>query len=308
MRVVAYNGARVRRCEGARVRSARVRRCEGATVRGSESATMKIIDLGSGTPVVLVPGIQGRWEWLRPGVEALARSCRVITFSLADEPTSGGTFNEADGFTSYIDQISEAMDASGVKKAVVCGVSYGGLIAAAFAARHPERVSGLVLVSAIPPDWQPDSRVRFYLRAPVLLSPLFCFASVRMHPEIAAAAPGFLSGITTSARCARTALRYIFSPTRMARRIQLLETLELRRELAAVKVPTLVITGEPALDRVVPVRRTRDYLAIWPHAVGATIARTGHLGVITRPAEFARIVTPFAQQASYEQDRRRHVV
>jgi pimeloyl-ACP methyl ester carboxylesterase len=269
---------------------------------------MKIVDLGSGLPVVLVPGIQGRWEWLRPGVEALARCCRVITFSLVDEPTSEGAFDEAAGFGSYIDQIVEAMDAAGVKRAVVCGVSYGGLIAAAFAARHPERVSGLVLVSAIPPDWRPDSRVRFYLRAPVLLSPLFCLASVRMHPEIAAATAGWLQGIAASARCARTALRYIFSPTRMARRVQLVQTLELRRELAALKVPTLVVTGEPALDRVVPVHRTHAYLALWPHAAAATIERTGHLGIITRPAEFARIVTPFAQLASYEQDRRRHVV
>ena len=48
-----------------------------------------MIDRGSGTPVVLVPGIQGRWEWMRPAVDALAARCRVLTFSLCDEPTSG---------------------------------------------------------------------------------------------------------------------------------------------------------------------------------------------------------------------------
>ena len=52
-------------------------------------ALLKVMDLGHGEPVVIVPGIQGRWEWMRPGVEALAERCRVLTFSLGDEPTRG---------------------------------------------------------------------------------------------------------------------------------------------------------------------------------------------------------------------------
>lgn len=259
---------------------------------------MKIVDIGSGTPIVLIPGIQGRWEWMRTSVEALARHCRVITFSLADEPTSNGRFDEVTGFACYVEQIADAMDTRGIATAVVCGVSYGGLIAAAFAARHPERVSGLALASAVPPSWSPDARVRFYLHAPRLLSPLFCLASVRMHREIAAATPGVLRGIAASARHGHNVLRHRFSPTRMARRVRLLEGLALERELAAVYVPTLVVTGEPALDRIVPVHRTREYIAFWPHAEEATLARTGHLGVITRPVEFARIVSAFAERAS----------
>ena len=44
---------------------------------------MQIIDRGSGPPLVLVTGIQGRWEYLLPAVEALSRHLRVLTFSLA---------------------------------------------------------------------------------------------------------------------------------------------------------------------------------------------------------------------------------
>src|SRR5688572_10154336 len=161
---------------------------------------MQIVDLGSGPPVVLVPGIQGRWEWLRPGVDALAQHCRVITFSLADEPTAGSRFDEANGFGSYVDQVGAAMDQAGLKHATICGMSYGGLIAAAFAARHSERTAALVLASAIPASWAPDARVRFFLRAPVMLSPLFCVASLRMYPEIAAAAGGPLAGVGLTAR------------------------------------------------------------------------------------------------------------
>jgi pimeloyl-ACP methyl ester carboxylesterase len=257
---------------------------------------MNIVDLGSGPPVVLVPGIQGRWEWLRPGVEALAQHCRVITFSLADEPTAGSRFDEANGFGAYVGQVAAAMDQAGLKQATICGMSYGGLIAAAFAARHPERTAALVLASAIPASWAPDARVRFFLRAPVMLSPLFCVASLRMYPEIAAAAGGALPGMRLTARHGWNALRHLFSPARMARRVHLLEGLALERELRAVHLPTLILTGEPTLDRVVPVGMTRQYQTLWPHARLATIPRSGHLGVVTRPAEFARLVTSFVSE------------
>src|SRR5688572_19237261 len=154
---------------------------------------MRIVDVGSGAPVVIVPGIQGRWEWMKPAVDALAVTCRVITFSFADEPTCGGRFEAARGFDCYVEQIREAMDQAGVQHACVCGVSYGGLIAAAFAARHSSRVSSLMLVSALPPTWNPDARARFYLRFPRLLMPLFLVASLRMYKEIAAARPGLFS-------------------------------------------------------------------------------------------------------------------
>ncbi|PYR01316.1 MAG: alpha/beta hydrolase, partial [Acidobacteria bacterium] len=35
---------------------------------------MQIIEYGGGDPLVLIPGIQGRWEYMRPAIEALAAS------------------------------------------------------------------------------------------------------------------------------------------------------------------------------------------------------------------------------------------
>ena len=46
---------------------------------------MRIIERGSGTPIVVVPGVQGRWEYFAPAIDALARSFRVVTFSLCGE-------------------------------------------------------------------------------------------------------------------------------------------------------------------------------------------------------------------------------
>jgi pimeloyl-ACP methyl ester carboxylesterase len=259
----------------------------------------------------VIPGIQGRWEWMKPGIDALAARCRVITFSLCDEPScrdgrapaDAEGFDQTCGFARYVEQVRDAMDQAGVASATLCGVSYGGLIACAFAARWPERSRGLVLISALPPSWQPDARVRFYLRAPRLLTPLFMAASMRMYREIAAAHPGLGAGVRESARHAVNVLAHMFSPSRMARRVHLLEHAEL--EWALPSMPALVITGEPALDRVVPVRATREYLRWFPDARVVTVERTGHLGFITRPQVFADVVAPFAAQNAAAESRRR---
>ena len=254
---------------------------------------MKIVERGNGVPVVLVPGIQGRWEWMAPAVDALAARCRVITFSLADEPSAAWPARGI-GFDAYVEQIGQALDTLRLERAVICGVSYGGLIAAAFLRRYPERVAGLVLVSAIPPSWAPDARARFFMRRPRLLLPLFLLSSLRLHREIAAASAGWWQGIAASLRQGGRALTHFPAPDRMARRATLIVGAALDG-LAAIHVPTLVMTGETALDRVVPTALTAEYTRIWPHAATATLARTGHLGLVTRPEAFADAVVPFAQ-------------
>lgn len=269
---------------------------------------MKIVDAGSGPPIVIVPGIQGRWEWIRPGVEALARSCRVVTFSLADERTCGGRFDERRGFACYVDQVHEAMDQAGLSRAAVCGVSYGGLIAAAFAAAHAERTSALVLVSAISPSWSPDARAQFYLRAPRLLSPIFCVTSpLRLHREVAAAVPNLGQRLGVSARNGWNVVTHLFSPARMARRIHLLRQVDIRDSLTRIRVPTLLVTGEPHLDCVVPVRVTHEYLQLIPHAEQAVLERTGHIGIMTRPTALAALVAPFVQRAAQGRGARRRI-
>jgi pimeloyl-ACP methyl ester carboxylesterase len=265
---------------------------------------MRLVDRGGGTPVVVIPGIQGRWEWMEPTIDALARRCRVLTYSLADEPTCRGRFDVARGFDCYVEQVREALDTAGLPRAAICGVSYGGVIGAAFAARYPDRVSSLILASALPPSWRPDARVKFYLRAPRLLAPLFMVASLRMYPEIAAAYGGYARGAVPGTRQAWRVLTHMFSPSRMARRVRLLEAAEMPPNLQGVRVPILVTTGEPGLDRVVPPHATLEYVRLWPHAKSVTLTHTGHLGQITHAEEFARIVVGFAESAAGNRERR----
>lgn len=268
---------------------------------------MNLVDVGSGPPLVVVPGIQGRWEWMKPAIDTLAQRCRVVTFSLADERSAGATFDPSRVFDSYVEQIHQAMDQAGISEAAICGVSYGSLIASAFAARYPDRTSALVVVSGIPPSWKPDRRVMFYLRAPRLLAPVFCIASIRLYREIAAATPGVLPGIRATLRHSFQAASHLFSPTNMARRVRLLESTHLEGELKTVRAPVLVVTGEAGLERVVPVQLTREYLELWPQARVTTLAHTGHLGLITKPIEFARLVVPFVEHAASMPASRRRI-
>ena len=258
---------------------------------------MNIVDRGSGVPVVVIPGVQGRWEWMKPGIDALAERARVITFSLADEPSSNARFDEALGFWNYVEQVRDVLDACGLERAAVCGVSLGGPIAAAFAARYPGRVSSLILVSALPPSWRPNRRASFYLRFPWLLSPVFCLGAAGFYREIAAASDTWWSGIAAACKAGINVLRHIFHPGRMARRVHLLASVRIDNELARVKVPTLVVTGEERLERVIPPRATRQYAAIWPHSRVETLPRTGHLGMITRPHEFAALIARFVSES-----------
>ena len=257
-----------------------------------------MIDVGSGPPVVLIPGIQGRWEWMWPAVDALERRCRVITFSLAED-RRGGRPDPIRGFDDYLDQIDEALTRAGLGEAAVCGVSFGGLVALHWAARRPERTRALVLVSTPPPDWKPAARVDWYLRAPRLLSPLFAAQSpFRLGPEIWRARDTVRDRLAFAGRHLARIAQSPFSPLDMAERIRRMATIDFEADCRRVTAPTLVVTGEPGLDRVVSVAGTRSYTDRIAGARHATLARTGHIGLVTRPDRFAEMVGPFVVRSA----------
>ena len=259
---------------------------------------MNVIERGSGTPVVIIPGIQGRWEWMSPAVDALAEHCRVVTFSLCDEPSSGFPVDPERGIANYLDQIEQVFEQAALKDAVLIGVSFSGPIAAEFAARHPERVRALVLVSALPPDWQPDARARFYLRAPLLLSPIFLVdAPMRAYREVRTALPRLSERLRFSGGQLLRLTRYFVSPKRMAARINWLAKYSFS-DSSCISQPVMIITGEPGLDRVVPTHLTERYATAIPNARRLIIRRTGHLGLLTKSREFGDAVSTFIDEIS----------
>ena len=252
-----------------------------------------MIDRGHGTPIVLIPGLQGRWEWMRPAVDALAKHHRVISFSLCDERSSLFPCDPGKAFDNYIEQVDLALDRAGLTQAVIAGVSYGGLIAAEFAARRPERVKGLVLVNALHQTWHPNSQQRRFLKAPRLMSPLFIVtAPGRVRREMAATFPHLSDrlrfGITYGLNIAGAPA----SPAKMARRVEWASRHHFA-DMRRIDAPALVLTGEPDLDRVVPVDVTRRYLNDLRSATYVVLEKTGHNGLVTRPEAFAGMLGRF---------------
>lgn len=252
-----------------------------------------MIDRGSGTPIVLIPGLHGRWEWMRSAVDALSKHHRVISFSLCDERSSGFPCDPSKGFENYVEQVSTAMDRAKIDRAVIGGVSYAGLIATEFAARNPDRVSGIVLSSALHASWQPNQQQQRYLSSPTLLSPLFVATSpARMRPEIVAALPTVASRLRFGLTYGFRVVTAPTTPARMARRIAWASAHHFA-DLHQVKAPVLLITGEPDLDRVVPVDVTRRYLDEFDTAEHVVLQQTGHIGLITKPEAWAAVFERF---------------
>jgi Predicted hydrolases or acyltransferases (alpha/beta hydrolase superfamily) len=73
----------------------------------------------------------------------------------------------------------------------------------------------------------------------------------------------------------------------------MITTEDVTPDCARITAPTLVVTGEPHLDHVVPVEGSSEYLRLIPDAHAVVLERTGHLGSITRPEVFARIIHRF---------------
>lgn len=260
---------------------------------------MRIYDQGSGPPLIVIPGVQGRSEWFTPTFHALKSSCRTISFTLAGDIGSGRKLDPALGFENYLQQVDEVFARTGLARAAICGISYGGLLAVRYAALRPERVSALIIASSPGPGWKPDIVQAAYIANPWRKALAFVATSPgRVWPEARCAcgpsgALGFL--VRHGVRAAIAPM----TPSLMAARIVESQAIDFGLDCAAVQAPTLVISGEPHLDRIVPVESTRKYAEMIRGASYLMLKNTGHLGMVTRPAEWSALVSRFVleQQA-----------
>jgi 3-oxoadipate enol-lactonase len=253
-----------------------------------------MFDQGDGAPLVVVPGVQGRWEWMAPALRELAKHGRTIAYSLSGDSGSGMPFDAARGFDSHVEQLDAVFAAARVERAALCGVSYGGFIALRYAALRPERVSHLVLASSPAPGWVPDDRQQKYIASPWRSTPRFVVSGpLRLWPEIQAAYDTWGQRLAFSGRHALRLLAAPIRPPLMAARVRLQQGIDFAPDCRRILAPTLVITGEDALDRIVPVEVTRRYATLIAGAQYVKMERTGHIGLVTRPARFAEIIAAF---------------
>ncbi len=108
---------------------------------------------GSGPDVVIIPGmvcnVELAWEH---EVYRRAREHRQVP-SACSSSTSGAwpapTASRRCPLEQRIDDIKAVMDAEGLARAHVLGLSEGGIMGQLFAAMHPERVDRLILVNSM---------------------------------------------------------------------------------------------------------------------------------------------------------------
>ena len=108
---------------------------------------VRISGPSDGPPLVLLPGANATLLMWEPNIEALAEDYRVYAVdNIFDFGRSVYTRNleTPDDFVIWFDEL---LDALGLEKTHLAGLSYGGWIASEYALAHPERIEKLVLMA-----------------------------------------------------------------------------------------------------------------------------------------------------------------
>ncbi|MFJ6838717.1 alpha/beta fold hydrolase [Streptomyces sp. NPDC091209] len=141
----------------------------------ADDTALAVTDTGGpGIPVVYLNGqfaTQGYW---RRVIAELGPGWRHITY---DERARGKSKRSADcSFEAAVRDVDTVLADPGVDRALVVGWSYGAFVAAHWAARHPGRTLGAVLVEGAQPyDWLDaamEERIRKLFRRMGLFLPL----------------------------------------------------------------------------------------------------------------------------------------
>jgi DNA-binding SARP family transcriptional activator/pimeloyl-ACP methyl ester carboxylesterase len=238
--------------------------------------------IGDGPPdLVLVPGWVSNVEcfWEEPRVarflRRLASIGRLILFDkrgtgLSDRvpPHALPTLEER------MTDVRAVMDAVGSKRATLVGYSEGGTMCALFAAAHPERAAGLVMIGSYARRiWTPDH--------PWGPSPDDYARSIELIARewggpigIEKRAPSAMNDERFSRWWARF-LRMSASPGAAVALTEMNRDLDVRHVLPAVRVPTLVLHAVG--DQVVDVHCGRYMAARIPHARYIELPSDDHL-------------------------------
>jgi pimeloyl-ACP methyl ester carboxylesterase len=190
------------------------------------------------------------------------------------------------------DTLAALLDALGIEQAAVLAVSAGGMTAAAFALRHPQRLWALALVSAITRPLVVSEPSVQALTGLVLRSD-FAFWAIRQGGLRLA---GRTTGLSAAEQArleadpeARRALEGILDMDPISRRRDGILNDTVQAEvlpewpLAQIAAPTLVIHG--TADPLVPYSVGQAAAAAIPGAQLLALEGAGHLGWFTHAAE-----------------------
>jgi len=180
------------------------------------------------------------------------------------------------------DDVVDAMDAAGMHRAVLGGVSMGGYVALALLRRHPERVKGLVLVDT---RSGPDDAAAVERRQGVAARA--DGGDVASGPD--AIAPLVAAGSSDDIRATLAAIADSVPAATIAwAQRAMAGRPDSTAVLAAASVPVLIVVGED--DAVTPPAAAHEMAAAARDAELVEVPGAGHLTPAEDPEGFAVVV------------------
>ncbi len=203
---------------------------------------------------------------------------------LSDAPTGDYALDD------HLDDLAGLLDEARISRAVIIGVSVGGLIAQGLALRAPERVAGLVLCCTAPR--MGDAALWAARIETARNQGLLPLADPVMERWFS---PGFRAQRPTDLAGWRN-LFLRTDPQGYANTCATLRDTDLTAAIAAIATPTLAVAGDA--DLAAPVELVRNCLAI-PGARLHILQGVGHIPSIEQPAALAGLVQDFLKEVGH---------
>ena len=188
--------------------------------------------------------------------------------------------------------VTGIMDALGVERAHLVGLSLGGCVAQQIALDCPARVRSLTLVNTFArlDSGEPRTALLVALRMGILgilgLPTQAHFVAARLFPKPEQAPLRQIAAQRIAAN----------DPPTYRRMLVAIKRFDVRDRLGEIRCPTLVIAGER--DTTVPLRAKRFLAAHIPGARLEIVADSGHATPVDQPDAFNELLTRFLQSVS----------
>ena len=251
-------------------------------------------DVGIGAPVLFIAGLGSDHHTWVPVLPLLSDAFRCITFDNRDS----GASDEAGQPYAVAELAADAaaiLEALGVARAHVVGVSMGGAVAQELALRYPERVGRLVLLSTYTSSDERGATILgswLHLQRALPRDDYFRAIYPWLYTVEDYAVPGLVESVLEYTLRERSSQ----SESAYARQMAAALSHKTVGRLAAIRAPTLLLFGED--DSLTPLRFARSLAAEIPDVRLQTFPRTGHSLLWTRTAEVGAAIRQFLSQDS----------
>ncbi|MGG5809236.1 alpha/beta fold hydrolase [Falsiroseomonas sp. CW058] len=249
---------------------------------GLEGPRLSYMEAGGGPRTLLcLHGIGANSTGWRFTLAALSQGCRVIAWNAPGYFLSDGFVAEAPRAEDYADAAVALLDALGVAGPVfLAGSSFGSMLGACLAARHPGRVARMALMGTSRGQrWKgPEGRAQMLaMRAASVAEGGVALARTRSARLVSPAAPAEVLAMV-QAVVAATNPRGLMQAARCTDQVDVIEDFAPR-----IACPVLAVTG--ADDAVNPPEVGRAIAAVIPGARFVSPPGIGHLPELEAPAQ-----------------------